>query len=209
MFDDGSLSFDASAHQYSVRGRVLPSVTQCLKHVRIVDYSHIPQSVLETASKRGTLVHRAIEYDMTGGVDENTIDPRLLPYVCAARKFIADAGLRPERVECRIYDARYGYAGTFDVLGSLANGDRVIVDWKTGALLPGHQVQMSGYAHGTGEPLKYRRILVQLRPDGSYRQVVAARADYQRHFSVFAGAVAATQWWLEHERATLKEGIAA
>lgn len=205
MFDNGQLVFDPGPHTYHVAGRPLPSVTTCLKNSRIVDYSHIPQDVLLKASARGTAVHRIIEFDLTGGVDEESIDARLWGYVVAARKFISEFGLKPERVENRVYDIRYGYAGTFDVVGKLSDGAEAIVDWKTGLLLPGHRVQMAGYAHGTGEPLRYRRLLVGLRADGDYTVNEATRADYPSEFAVFAGAVATMQWRMKHERKALEE----
>jgi len=194
MFDEGALLFDEATHSYRLGSRPLFSVTQCLAAVGIIDHSQIPANVLKVAAERGTLVHRILHYEMTGGVDETTIDQRLRPYVEAARMFREESGFMPTRVECRIYDDLYGYAGTFDAMGTIRGGHEVIVDWKTGALLPGHRIQMAAYASATGEPFRYRRLLVQLKANGTYRLVEAPLTSYRNDFSVFASACVLAQW---------------
>ena len=196
MFDVGQLHFDEESHVYSYADRRdvrLLSVTQCLKEANVVDYSYIPQATLEAAAKRGTLVHKILHYEMTGGVDSSTIDERLLPYVTAARAFLADSGFKHRQVECRVFDAHYRYAGQFDVIGTIGSSD-AIVDWKTGALVEGHKVQLAAYAHATEEPYRYRRILVQLKSNGKYRVVEAAVSDHRRHFGIFASAAIIANW---------------
>jgi len=46
--------FFEELHEYRVDGVLVPSVTQALKETGMIDYSMIPQDVLQSAAKRGT-----------------------------------------------------------------------------------------------------------------------------------------------------------
>ena len=75
---DQSLDFDPKSHTYRVGRLVLPSVTQILETVRIIDYSHIPWPTREMALFRGSWVHEATAMDDRG---ESWLDP-LHPWYC-------------------------------------------------------------------------------------------------------------------------------
>ncbi len=60
------LAFEPVGHIYRLNGEIIPSVTTVLKGVRLIDYSFIPQDVLQAAAKRGQLVHQALQYYAQG-----------------------------------------------------------------------------------------------------------------------------------------------
>ena len=182
------LDFDAHSHTYTVEGRVIPSVTQILKAAKIIDYSGIPQDVLQAASRRGRAVHSAIEYLLEGSLDRTTIDPRIAGYLGAAERFLAEAKVEAHAFERRDYHPELWYAGTFDILGTV-QGDLTIADWKTGIQLEGHRDQLAGYAGLHDKPRLYRRMTIYLRDDGTYRVDELRRATFGERFARFTSAL--------------------
>lgn len=167
------LTFEPEEHAYHFDGVRIPSVTQVLQPVGF-DYSSIPFGTLEHAAQRGTAVHLATEFYDDGDLDEDSIDPEILPYVEAWRRFREESGFVVWRSEVRVHSARHGFAGTFDCLGVL-NGKMCIVEKKTTATLhPSTAIQVSAYlrAYNEGLPREEqakRCYSVHLRRDGTYR----------------------------------------
>lgn len=195
----GEIEFDTATHRYSVNGRDVPSVTQALKAARLIDFSMIPQAVLLHAAQRGRLVHLALEYLDRGELDEETLDPQIAGYVEAGKRFYRESGFVVDRIECRIYNPTWGYAGTFDRTGWLGKQDTVL-DWKTGLSLPAHELQLIGYALALPEPRKYRRLSVGLNDDGTYRMHEYEAAKFDRASRAFLAAVMCAQWRMENEK---------
>lgn len=108
------LTFDPEKHEYRWAGVVVPSVTQVL--APIVDLSHIPADALEIARQRGVAIHRTVELDVAGTLDEDALPEWLLPVLANWRKFVADAGVTVIESERRVYHPLYRYAGTLDLL---------------------------------------------------------------------------------------------
>src|SRR6516225_10876900 len=101
---DEGLKFDEETHVYTVNGEELPSVTQILKAARLIDYSMIPQPILQAAAHRGSAVHQILEL-----LDNDLLDPAseidggIAGYVGAAIQFYKDAQFEPYLVEYRNY----------------------------------------------------------------------------------------------------------
>ena len=175
------LEFEPITHTYRLDGVVIPSVTQILEATGISDYSMIPNATRNMALKRGSLVHEAIQFDIEGDLDWETLDPVLVPYVEAARHFRADYGLGGGFVEFRGYNPKWRFAGTLDY----RPGD-LLVDWKCGGAAPWVRTQTAAYASFFPEPRKYRRIAVGLFPDGHYDATQEQRcADWAQDFNDF------------------------
>jgi len=168
-----TLDFEPESHTYRVDGRVLPSVTQVLKPVGF-DYDTVPFHILNHAAQRGTAVHLATEFYDDGDLDEESIDPEILPYVNAWRLFREESGFVVDRSEVRLYSKRHGYAGTVDAIGFI-RGRRIMVEKKTTAQLhPSTAIQVSAYyrAYNDSVPSAWRvrsACSVWLRRDGTYR----------------------------------------
>lgn len=191
----GRLVFEAARHLYWLDGRLVPSVTGILKSTGIIDYSMIPQNVLQAAARRGTAVHVALEYLDKGTLEPKSVDPELLGYLQAYDRFVLESGFEVAHVENRVFDAIHQYAGTLDRTGFI--GDTlVILDFKTGLVLPGHALQISAYANCLPLPRRFRRIALKLNNDGTYRVHEFPLHEYRRDLDVFLAALSCQQYKL-------------
>jgi hypothetical protein len=192
------LTFEPIKHEYKLDGRILPSVTTVLKGTGMIDFSMIPQNVLQAAAHRGTAVHQALHYWDDGELDESTLDPVIVPYVDAGKRFYSESRFEVAHVEQRVFDAVHGYAGTLDRTGTFPDGSMAVVDWKTGILMPGHALQLAAYAACLEHPRRYRRIAVQLKDDGTYRINEYAMKDFETDYRMFLSALACWQWQIQN-----------
>jgi len=164
------LDFDSQAHVYRLDGRVVPSVTQLLEP--LVDFSMVNDKVLEAARVFGTHVHQACHLDDLGELDWATLDPALVPYVEAWRRFLNESGAVVIASEKPVYHAALNYAGTPDRVLSWGKQRLVVPDIKATSVVPRIVgPQTAGYAkayqsmHGGREPERY---CIHLRANGTY-----------------------------------------
>ena len=106
------LEFDEPSHTYRIDGRVVPSVTQVLKP--LTDFSHIDPATLENARQEGVAIHKMVELDVTGDLDEDQLPDWLRGRLKAWRSFRDMTGLHPIAAELRM--AGPGVAGTLDLV---------------------------------------------------------------------------------------------
>lgn len=164
------LKFDAEAHEYTLDGRRLPSVTEVLSIVH--DFSMVPKDMLAAAAEFGQHVHIACDLHDRGELDWDRVDPSLVPYVSAWRDFLIESGAVVIASEMRVYHATLGYAGSPDKV--LAWGGRyVIPDIKSTAVVPylvGSQTAAYAKAwNSTNEGREPARYCIHLKPDGKYK----------------------------------------
>ena len=161
-------------HRYLLGDRELPGVTAILQDVGLADFS--APWFTEDVKTRGQLVHAAIALDIEGDLDDETLDPVLVPYVSAWRQFLADTSSVVEHSERFVCDPAVGYAGTLDAIvrSSEANGRvrRTVLDFKP-ALYPSVGPQVAAYARCASalydEPTVLHRAALVLTPNGQYR----------------------------------------
>lgn len=177
-------------HEYIISGRKYSRVTKTLgviaKHGLANWYLKVgkveAKRVMTTRQNLGTKVHKLIErtlkdevVDLSGYEDEIKVDVDLF------HEFWNNTGLKPMALEQKVWSADYGYAGTFDYLGSykscpkylpkmgrgrnrvtipsrFKSSSRVVGDWKTSsAIYEDYWLQLSAYVHAvyelTGEKL--------------------------------------------------------
>lgn len=168
-----ALTFDPATHSYQIDGIEVPSVTQVLESVGLIDYSYIPWATRQMALERGRAVHDAIALDLEGDLDEESADEAgVLPYIQAARTARAAFGvLVPDAWEQRVYHPRWLYAGTLD----LRCGD-LLVDWKTNQAGYWVRYQLAAYAACIAQvdgrthwgAAMIRRVCVELHGDGTF-----------------------------------------
>ncbi len=124
------IAFDQDTHTYrDETGRVLPSVTQVLAPLSANAYRGVSQEVMERAAEIGTAVHKMIELDVQGVLDELSLHPSIEQYLPAWRRFLVESRAEILRSEMRVASRRYGFAGTLD-LYLLIHGQRALVDAK-------------------------------------------------------------------------------
>ena len=139
------IEFIESTHTYLVDGIIVPSVTQIMRQASDETYANIPPHILETAAKRGTIVHQAV-YDYEVNHRINPDCP--IDYLERYRVVKATSRLEPFRQEFML-TATVGltYAGTIDMLAKI--GDKtVLVDIKTSSARHPDlwAIQLAGYS---------------------------------------------------------------
>lgn len=161
-------------------GVEIPSVTKII--APLYDFSGISAERLEYASQRGIAVHKATELYDTGDLDEAALDPVIVPYLDAWKKFKAENNVTITDFETKLYNQTHKYAGTFDRV-VIMNDERWVIDIKaTAALSPAVGVQLAGYA---GLTTVKRRGAVQLLPSGQYKlQEYSSKTDWPTFISL-------------------------
>lgn len=183
------LKFDAAQHIYRWGDTVVPSVTQIMEDVGVIDYSHIPDGIRGMALERGSLVHEITAMDDEDQLEESSVDEALMPYLLAWRKFRADSQLVMSMVEHRAYNPTFRYAGTLDRSGTIAingaNQADVLVDLKTNDAPEWTRFQTAAYAAFFESPRRFRRLAVELHKDATYRVQEFSGSDWQKDFGIF------------------------
>jgi hypothetical protein len=131
-----------SAHRYFEGERELLGCTRMLTDAGYIDKTWFT----DEACIRGSYVHEAVWLDLAGDLDEETLDPRLLGYVGAARAFRLDAKAVILLAEEPLADLTLGIGGKPDLVG-YCFGKPAIVDWKSGASARWHALQNEIYKH--------------------------------------------------------------
>lgn len=160
------LTFEPETHTYRVGEEIIPSVTQILKEVGLIDTSFFTPEHAE----RGTLVHGATQFWDETGMEDDTIPGELLGYLEAWKKFREETGFIPSHIEQSLY-SRQGYAGTVDRIGKTHKINALLLDIKSGPPQPWHRLQLAAYAL----MVKYELNIpawecwgVHLKKDGKY-----------------------------------------
>ena len=113
LLNDFSVTFEAEGHIYRYNGQIVSSVTTILKAEGFIDTSWFD----EWSRDKGSMVHLAIKYELAGELDTDTLDPEIMPYLWAFKKFMHESGFKVERSEVPGINTTYGYAGTPDLIG--------------------------------------------------------------------------------------------
>lgn len=189
------LTFEDDTHTYRLNGQVVPGVTSIL--APLTDYSRVPPHVLEAASNFGKAVHKACELDDLAELDEETLDPALVPYLDAWRKFSEDHRVAWQEIERPLANTALRYAGTPDRIGDVS-GELAVVDIKTTVeLYPSVGPQLAAYANaysGIRAPAM-KRIAVQLKRDGTY---VAKPYTDATDWPLFCSLLTLRNWCARH-----------
>lgn len=179
-----TLAFDETNHTYTLGERRLPSVTSILKGAGLIDNSHWS----DEAAWRGTCVHKALEYDDQGDLDETALDSSIQLYLEGWRRFRREFPCTVKKAELRMHHPILMYAGTLDRVVEVG-GIPAIIEIKTGQPHSWHHLQTAAYA-GLYEP-SAARFAVYLRPDATYQMV---QHKDRRDWEVWKGALTVYGW---------------
>ncbi|HNS91318.1 MAG TPA: hypothetical protein PKJ72_14870 [Deltaproteobacteria bacterium] len=189
------VEFCPESHTYTCGGERFPSVTQVLADLGF--YGDAVKYFTEYKRDLGSFTHKAIELYLAGELDESTLDPAILPRLNAWRKFEAETGYVSSGCEIVMASESYRFAGTVDHRGTL-NDRPVIIDVKTGVLMPATGIQLGGYEILDGTP-GLKRYGLQLKEDGTYSlKEYKDRTDR----GVFLSALSVYQWKQNNLRRT-------
>lgn len=188
--------FDEKKHQYTVDGKVYPSVTEILEHLTAPGYGKVNPAILEEAKARGTAVHELTEM-IDYGMPPDEIEEGLAGYALAYLRFLADYDVEWEYIEHRFYEPIMGFCGTIDRVGKI-DGKDCVLDIKTTSSPSTDQkiavcCQTAAYDYGICEqhysadnnfiPEAKKRYALYLRPDGSYDLMDCAMYEGSKCFS--------------------------
>ena len=134
-------------------------------------------------------MHQVIEWHLSKELDESTIDPVLMPYFEAWKRFEVESSYAPDSCETRLASDIYRFAGTIDHIGHPI-GYFAIFDVKSGAPSPATGIQLAGYeilltARGA------RRFALHLKDDGNYKLIEYKDRNDR---NVFLSALALWNW---------------
>lgn len=183
---EDDIVFLAEPHEYIVKGKKVPSVTQIIEEAELgMDFSIVPSDVLQIAQSRGNAVHTACAYLDSGDLDWMTVDARIVGYVRAYEEFRKILPIKTVVVEERMatsymrgYD-RIWFAGTPDLVAFI-NGKRSVIDLKTGQNADAG-IQTAGYMHlwNSVNPrqMVHDRYALRLSRDGKFKLIAEEDPD--------------------------------
>lgn len=183
-----ALDYRADTHEYRIDGKRVPSVTQVLRPLYSwLDW--IDPNVRDRKALIGTYVDEAIGLDLGPGVDPDSIDESCRPYFDAWLLFRRECNYRHIAYQEKLFNARYGYAGTLDLRGHLNEWPSIIDIKCVTVLSPAVALQTSGYAGALSEP--HKRYALRLCGNGRYR---LQAYDDPSDRSVFLSMLTAHKW---------------
>ena len=171
---DGGLSlmitFEEEGHRYFDGDRELVSVTRVLQDAGLINTDYF----LPKHAHRGKMVHRACMMEAQGILAPQSLDPQIVGYVQAWRRFLSDLNATIIKLEYFTAERDMGYAGRIDLKMAVPGRPApIIVDIKSGSPSSWHKIQIGAYlrAEGTwtvGEGWMDGGALY-LKPSGRYR----------------------------------------
>ena len=176
------------------------ALTQSPISERLDQIRNAPNSSKNAAALRGTKLHDAAQQLQEQGTVD--VDPEQLPLVEAYLKFCRDWELHAEYVESAVYSVTHGYAGTLDLIATLRDGKRWLLDLKTSKGVYGDMaLQQAAYrfseylAIDDGEHIPMPQVdavgIVHVRADGAdLVPLTAGRAEFRAF--LYVAQVAAT-----------------
>jgi hypothetical protein len=168
----------------------LPGVTEILSAAGVIDASVYPRG--GEYMQRGTDVHTLADMldqgDEDGVAQVLDLRPDLVPYLDAWRLYLVRSQVEIVEVELPVASATYRYAGRLDRVVRCPAGvpGLAVLDIKTGHAQRWAGPQTAAYAQAywemSGQLVVSRRV-VELRPDGTFRETQCLSPDDWRVFS--------------------------
>src|SRR5258708_2729642 len=163
MTKGAELTFDLAPHTYRYGGRVVASVTTVLRPID--NFDRVDPELLERARRFGSHVHQATDLFDRGILDEDELDPGLVPHLNGYKLFLSETGFQVTHSEQQVYNPRQRYAGTLDRQGNWKRTSWLL-DLKSGAVPRSVGLQTEGYRQSLPpEERPRRRLCLQLLPN--------------------------------------------
>lgn len=201
--------FIEDTHTYRLDGQVIPSVTEVLYAEGFIDKTWYT----DYGRDRGRIVHKVCHFHDVGILDEDSVDPVIVPRWEAYKKFLKETGFKVIMSEKPVYSLKYKFGAIPDKFGLLF-GKHADIDLKTGTLEPWIALQTAAQVialreygnYGDADPGVINRFGLQLRDDGDYR--LKEYKDWH-DTQMFLSALACYQWKknIKNKIITKKEGL--
>jgi hypothetical protein len=192
-----NLQLDPVAHRYRLDGSDVPGVTRVLGS--LYDFAGIREGVLEHKRQIGEALHMAIDLDLKGDLELDSLDLEVVGYFEGWRKFRRETGFECLFSEKQVASLKYRYAGTLDFAGRIEGVESLIDGKTTAALHPAVALQTAAYHNAACEmgllrPTA-RRYALRLKPDGTY--ILDQHRD-MTDFFVFLSCLSLHNWRARH-----------
>ena len=174
-------NYNEDLHQYTYRGKVVPSVTQIADPISFEKLNALDKLMLQHSAERGSMIHAYCqEFSNTMEYPEE-IDEECRPYVDAFVQWYFDFDVKPLYTELAMFSEKF--AGRCDLIAEI-NGKKVIIDLKTTSSINKKplRVQMAGYSLLSyyGEAMNGNKLelniddtaVLHLKKDGTYEYKV-------------------------------------
>ena len=136
------VEFSHEGHTYKVDGRVIPSVSQILEDVGLVDTRWFKPE----HANRGTIVHELLELIDKGLMDPQDVEEDFKGYVDAYLLFKEECKVEILEIEKIVTHKDFQYAGRVDRVCEI-DGVPAVLDIKTGSKCRWHPVQLAAYRY--------------------------------------------------------------
>jgi hypothetical protein len=167
----------------------LPRVTDILKDAGLIDTTWLT----EHGRDRGSAIHLGCQFYDEHDLDEGSIDPNIVGYVEAYKKFRAESPVAEWHwIECPHQDPLGLYQGTPDRIVDVR--PKAIYDVKTGCPVPATALQLAAYVNMLPDPYSYRRFAVYLKANGTYQVREYPREEYASDLRIFMSALNIYSW---------------
>ena len=183
-----SVQFNPERHEYSVDGRVIPSVTQILKDIGVIE----TRWYTAEGRNRGSTVHEYLELYDRGLLDPNVVEPEYRGYIDAYLDFLACSKVEYEQIEEPVAHPVYKFAGTPDRVGKI-NDTACVLDIKSGSSVDWHGLQLAGYALALGNG--HDLYALYIKEDGKWTTKTWDAREYQKIFLSYV-----IGWWYIERR---------
>lgn len=126
------LKFDSANHLYYLDGKIIPGYSEIAQAEGLVNYSNVPEYILNAAQYFGSAVHLMCELWDRNNLDLETLDENLLPFLEGYKTFLKDYKVEviPSWIENPSYSEKWLYATTPDRLAKIGK-DYVVYEIKT------------------------------------------------------------------------------
>lgn len=159
----------------------------------------------DTAGDIGTMLHHIAEDKVSGRkIEIDKLTPSVQPYVKALISFFDEVKPKVLHTEATVFNEKYKYAGTLDLMSTLHNSAVWILDYKTGKnIYPESGLQQIAYKNGTylrkkdGSEIPMPKVdktgVVHLKKDSSFSLI-----EVNEPFDVFLHALEVYRWAVGH-----------
>lgn len=194
------LVLDEATHTYRWKGDVVPGLTRMLSDMN--NFQFVTPEHLAFKAELGKQVHLACHFEDTGGVKEESLDERVIPYVLAYRKFRKLHGSSIIMSEHPQYHHTLRFACTIDRV-IRRNGRPMILELKTTAEhYPTAKLQTAGQvlAYNSNHLLPAEWALdrgsILLSDNGTFDLEMHTDQD---DYAAFTACLTRYRWLLKHK----------
>jgi hypothetical protein len=139
------------------------------------DALYAPYMASRKAADRGTTVHSLIEAFKQTGTVVNTVPEQFKGYANGFYRWVEDHKPIILESEKSVFNNKYGYAGTLDMIANIG-GKRYVIDFKTnkdGNVYTEAHMQVSAYINADDMIGIDGGVIVSLAEDGTYTHQIA------------------------------------